>query len=273
MKKRLPLGLVVEGNSTSSAILRLPSVGAELGPVKSVAIRVARRLSNFLKAGYAVATYEELQVARLVLLRVPDSAVPRLIGDLCSAELVFKDMSFVLCESWLSSDVLHPLVERGATVATVISVPSSGDKWFVVEGQLSAVRQMRRFMERNNARSFEIRPGTKPLYFAATLLATALPVPLFFDAQQALRASGITGNQLYGLLDEMAKDMFRSFVSGARVTWGGPLTECSEETANSYLRLLHGSHPQLAEEVEDQLAWARRKFPKQRHTAEHVGGS
>ncbi len=268
MKKRLPLGLVAEGNSTSSAILRLPTVGAELGPVKSVAVRVARRLSNFLKAGYAIATYEELQVARLILLRAPDIAVPRLIEELCGAELMFKDMSFVLCESWLSSDVLLPLAERGATVATAVSVPSSGEKWFVIEGQLSAVRQVRRFMERNNARAFEIRPGTKPLYFAAALLATALPLPLFFDAQQALRASGITGNQLYGLLDELAKDMFRSFVNGARITWGGPLTECSEETANSYLSLVQGSHPQIAETVAKQLAWARGKLPKQRYTAE-----
>ncbi len=268
MKKRLPLGLVVEGSSKASAILRLPTVGAELGPVKSAAIRVARRLSNFLKAGYAVAEYEELQAARLILLHVPDSAVPRLVEELCQTELVFKDMSFVLCESWLSSSVLSPLASRGATVATVVPVPSSREKWFVVEGQLSAVRQIRRFMERNDARTFEIRPGTKQLYFAATLLTTALPLPLFFNAQQALRASGISGKQLYGLLDEMAKDMFRSFVNGARVTWGGPLTECSEGTATDYLMSLRGSHPQIAEMVEEQLAWARRKFPNPRHTAE-----
>lgn len=260
MKQRLPLGLVVEGSSTNSALLRLSSVTEELGPVKSRSVRVARRLSNFLKAGYAVAQYEDLQAARLILLRLPDSAVARVVNELCASGLQFKDLSFVLCESWLSSDVLRPLAERGGTVATAVSVPSSRQRWFVVEGQLSAVRQVRRLVERNEGRTFELRPGTKPLYFAAQLLVTALPVPLYFDAQQALRSGGITGNHLYSLLDEMSREMFRSFANGARTTWGGPLTECSEETATQYLSALRESQPQIAEGVEEQLAWARRRI-------------
>jgi predicted short-subunit dehydrogenase-like oxidoreductase (DUF2520 family) len=265
MKKRLPLGLVVEGSSTNSALLRLPTLSEELGPVKSATVRVARRLSNFLKAGYAVAQYEDLQAARLILLRVPDSAVVRVVGEICRSELLFKNLSFLLCASWLPSDVLQPLADRGATVATAVSVPSSREKWFVVEGQLPAVRQVRRFIERSEGRAFEIRPGTKQLYFAAQLLTTALPVPFFLDAQQALRASGITGNHLYALLDELAREMFRSFVSGSRMNWGGPLTECSEETVTSYLSALRMNHPHIAQTVEEQLSWARRKMPVQRH--------
>lgn len=271
MKKRLPLGLVVEGNSTSSSILRLPTVSADLGPVKSGAIRIARRFSNFLRAGYAVAQYEELEAARLILLHVPDRAVPRVIQELCSSDLPFKELSFALCESWLDVDVLRPLADRGATVTTVVPVPSSRHKWFIVEGQLTATRQVRRFMERNDARTFEIRPGTKPLYFAADLLATALPIPLLFDAQTALRASGISGNQLYALLDETVQEMLRSFVNGARVTWGGPLVQCSEETAGSYLTALRESHPQIAEAVHEQLTWARRKVLKQKRGSENGG--
>ncbi len=73
MKKHLQLGLIAEGNSTNSAVLRLPKIADELGPVKSVTLRVARRLSNFLRAGYAVSEYKDLDAARVVLLRVPDS--------------------------------------------------------------------------------------------------------------------------------------------------------------------------------------------------------
>lgn len=267
MRKQLPLGLVVEGSSTNSALLRLSSVAEDLGPVKSATVRVARRLSNFLKAGYVIAQYEDLQAARLILLRLPDSAVARVVAEICASGLLFKDLSFVLCESWLSSAALRPLADRGATVATAVSVPSAREKWFVVEGQLSAVRQVRRFVERNEGRTFELRPGTKPLYFAAQLLVTALPIPLYFDAQQALRAGGITGNHMYALLDEMSKEMFRSFVNGARTTWGGPLTECSEETANYHLSALRESQPHIGEALEEQLAWARKKirraFPRE----------
>lgn len=267
MKKRLPLGLVVEGSSSNFALLRLPTVPDELGPVKSATVRVARRLSNFLKAGYAVSQYEDLQAARLILLRVPDSAVKRVVDEIQRSELPFKDLSFLLCATWLTSDVLQPLAERGASVATAVSVPSSREKWFVLEGQLPAMRQVRHFIERNEGKAFEIRPGTKQLYFAAQLLTTALPLPLFFDAQQALRASGITGNHLYALLEEMATEMFRTSVSGARMNWGGPLIECSEETVSSYLAALRGSHPQIAQTVDEQLTWARRKIPAQRFPA------
>ena len=51
MKKRLQAGLIVEGNSTNSTVLRLPKIPEELGPIKSRALRVARRLSNLIEGG------------------------------------------------------------------------------------------------------------------------------------------------------------------------------------------------------------------------------
>src|SRR5438552_2821181 len=109
MKKQLQLGLVVEGNATSSAVLRLPGLAAELGPIKSIGLQVARRVSNFLRGGYAVADYEELQNAKLVLLRVPDAELARIVDELCASGLVFPDISFVLCESWILTEALQPL--------------------------------------------------------------------------------------------------------------------------------------------------------------------
>jgi len=105
MKKQLPLGLVVEGNVTSSAILRLSSVAEELGPIKSTGLQVARRISNFLHAGYAVSAYQELQRAKIILLKMPDGAVPDAVRDLCGSELEFQDLSVVLCESWLPTEL------------------------------------------------------------------------------------------------------------------------------------------------------------------------
>src|ERR1700761_2174519 len=103
MKKRSRIGLVVEGNSTNSAILRLPRLAEELGAIKSTQLRVARRLSNFLRAGYGVGAYEDLQGSKLVLVRVPDSMVSRVVNELCESELDFKNLAFALCESWLTT--------------------------------------------------------------------------------------------------------------------------------------------------------------------------
>jgi hypothetical protein len=264
MKRPLQAGLIVEGNSTHSTVLRLPKMPEELGPIKSKGLRVARRLSNLLKAGYPVANYEALQAARLILVRAPDCVVPRIVDELCQSELAFKDLSFVLCESWLSMNALEPLRARGASVATLVNVPTSGPMWFVVEGQLAAVRQMRRLIELNEARALELRPGTKQLYFAALLLATTVPIPLFLAAQKALRGSGVSGNHLRTVLNEMAQSMFKSFFKGARGFWGGPLTECSDETAMAYFEALRHTDPQLADLVTEGLSRARRVTTKQK---------
>ncbi len=258
MKKPLQAGLIVEGNASSSTVLRLPKMPQELGPIKSKSLRVARRLSNLLRAGYPVADYEGLQEARLILMRVPDSAVPRVVEELRHSELMLKDLSFVLCDTWLSTDVLQPLRSRGASVATLISVPHSGRNWFVGEGQVSAMRQIRRLIEQNAARVIELRPGAKRLYFGAVLLTATLPIPLFVAAQKALRGSGVSGNHLHTLLNEMAQSMLRKFSKGSRATWAGPLTECSEETASAYFEELRRNDPQIADIIAEGLGWGRR---------------
>ena len=262
MKNQLSAGLVVEGNTTGSAILRLPKIAEEIGPIKSGSLRIARRVSNFLRAGYAVANYEELQPARMVLLRVPDAAVERVVGELCSADLDFNELAFILCDTWLTSDALTPLKGRGAGVATICSTRASHPKYFAVEGQPTPSRQIRRLLDRNDALSFELRPGTKELFFAVDLLTTALPVPLFVAAQQALRVCGLTGNPLSVLLEDNAQDMFRAFSAGGRLIWGGPLTECSPATAEAHLNVVREKCPEVADLIDEQLPSARRTMAR-----------
>jgi predicted short-subunit dehydrogenase-like oxidoreductase (DUF2520 family) len=262
MKKQLQLGLIVEGNAISSAVLRLPGLAADLGPIKSTGLQGARRVSNFLRAGYAVTEYQELQKAKLILLRVPDAVLPRVIEELCASELVFPELSFVLCESWILTEALKPLKARGASVASLVAAHGGKRKSFIVEGELATVRQIRRVLGRAGARTVELRTGAKSLYFAADLFASALPVPLLLIAQQALRDSGVTGNHLWRLMDEMGREMLDSFLRGARVTWGGPLAQCSPETAQAHLKSLAADHPELAGLLDEQLTWVRRRVSK-----------
>jgi hypothetical protein len=270
MKKQLQLGLVVEGNSTESSVLHLPRLAEELGPVKSTMLRVARRVSNMLKAGYAVADYEELQAASLILLRLPDAAVPRVVDELCSSELIFKNLSFVLCESWLPVDELSALSSKGACVATLMKLSTHQGSWFGVDGQPKAVRQIRQFLERNEVRSSEILPDSKHLLFASEVLATALPIPLLVTAQQALRASGISGKVLSALLEQITQKTVQDFLKGARAIWGGPLAASSEETGQMYLEQLRRSHPSIASLIEEHLSSGRQIMQAHRQGTEEL---
>ncbi len=124
------------------------------------------------------------------------------------------------------------------------------------------MRYIKRFLEMNEARALELRPGGKPFYFAAELLSTALPVPTLFAAQTALRNSGVSGNNLYTLLNEMTQSMLRDVLKGARTNWTGPLAHCSPQTASEHVEAVRRADPQLADFIGQQLEAARARMDK-----------
>jgi predicted short-subunit dehydrogenase-like oxidoreductase (DUF2520 family) len=269
MKKQMPVGLVVEGNVTASRMLRLPCLRDELGPVKSLGLQVARRVSNFMRAGYGVTSYQDLGSSQLILLRVPDSQTHRIVAELCASPLPFKETSFVLCESWLPSDVLAPLRRQGAQIGSLVADGTLATHCFVLEGDVAAVRRTKRLLSQCRTRVIELRPETKPLYFAANVISNAVTVPIFQLAQQVLRESGVSGNDLATLTNQWLEQLQDRVRKGGRGAWGGPLAECSETTANEHFRQFSVQNPQLAAMVRDWVDLARRQSSKRvkGHTA------
>jgi hypothetical protein len=252
MKKQLPLALVLEGSSSRSAILRLPNIAEEVGPIKCSAMRLARRFCNLLQGGYAVADYEELQSAQVVLLRIPDAAVPRIVDELCSSELVLDRLSFVLCETWLSTESLQGLGERGASIATLIRVPTMERNWFILEGQARVTRAVRRLIERHEGRAFEMKAGSKHLLFAAELLTTMLPIPLLLAAQSSLRTGGVSGSEIAALIDQMAGKAVREVIKGVRIPLSLSPPDCSCELQSRYTYELQEKQPALASFIQQE---------------------
>jgi hypothetical protein len=197
-------------------------------------------------------------MVRVVLLRVPDETVTRIVTEICESTLDVKDMVFVLCETWMSSEDLQLLELRGAQVASLVEVPGGRRNWYMVEGHGGATRQVRRVLESCDARAMELKRGTKALFFASCLFANVFGLPLFLAAEEALRSAGLAGNNMYALLDDMGQGMLRDVANGARTRWGGSLAECSRETAAGYLEALRERDPALARLLEDQLGLSRR---------------
>lgn len=266
MNKLPKVGVVVEGNVTRSSMLRLGRMPEMLGPIKATLPRVAKRLSNFLHGGYVAYEYEELETASLILLRMPDNVVDETVTQLAASDLPFRRLSFALCESWLTADSLSALARRGSSVATVVPLPGRRN-WYLAEGQVSAVRTVKSFLEYNEATVLQIRPGAKSRCFAAGVLAGALPMPLYLTAQHALRQSGVTGNNLTTAVEEMAQALLREFSKGARATWGGPLTEASAEARELHLKHLAFHEPELKETLDSYLSLAERTFQRRRRAS------
>lgn len=259
MKNRLSrLGLIVEGNTTQSAIFRLDRLADVLGPVKSTVPSTARRFSNTIRGGYPVADYEGLKDASLIFIRVPDSALSRVVAEMAASSLQLRDLSIVLCESWQGVDALEALRERGACAATIMQLPVDRRDWFVADGDLKAVRQARKLLEARGCRVTELSARGKHLLFASELLINALPVPLFLAGQQALRESGFSGNVLMTVLEQMLIRSIKDLMLGAKGRWGGPLLECSEDTSIGHLEAVTQLRPELGAFVNEQLTVARR---------------
>jgi Domain of unknown function (DUF2520) len=256
MKTPRQLGLIVEGNSTKSVVLRFPELADSIGPIKASALSVAHRVSNFLRAGRAINSYEDFEHCDLILIRVPDRSVRRIVEELIASQLKLAGLTFLLCESWLPSETLRPLQAHGANVATLLAVPAQSSRWFALEGQFAAVKKAKRLLNSVDASTIELKAGTKHLYFAASAFAETLPRALFSAAQKSLRTAGVTGNHLYVVLEEMAQNMFRDISRGARAGWTGPLLDCPEEIAVDYLLQLRKAMPEMAMLLSEQLRLA-----------------
>lgn len=248
--KKLPVGLVIEGNSTSSVLLRLPGVVSSLGPIKSSGFQVARRVSNFLRGGFAARSYAELEIARIILIRAPDRSTNRLVSEIVESGLNCSDRVFVLCETWAPTESLKPLQELGASIASLVLLPTGAEKIFAIEGDPLAVRPVRKLLDQAEVRSVELKENTKHLLYAGVTLCSVLPIPLLVLCQQALREAGFSGNQLSLVLKDMSFEMIAGFLKSARLTWGGFLVE-SGTNEDFYWRRLNDTHPELAKNLRD----------------------
>src|SRR5437879_2861864 len=128
MKKRHEVGLIGAGKLTDSPLARMWALRERLGPVKSSSVRVASRIVNSLRAGYPVADYKEFGKCGLILISVPDSLVPKMVVELSSQPLNWRNMSVVLCSAALGSKELERVSHAGAAVGALCSIPGFEDR-------------------------------------------------------------------------------------------------------------------------------------------------
>jgi hypothetical protein len=252
---------------TGSAVLRYPGLADSIGPIKATMPGVATKISNFFQAGEMIQNYEQLQGCDIVLLRAPDESLPRIANEIAQSKLPFSSMAFVFCETWLPSDRFTELMDKGASLATI--VPLSTDTtnyWFTIEGNFTASKRVKRFLHLLGARTVELKEGSKHMYFAASAFVETLPRALFTAAHKCLQETGLSGKHRQDVIREMAQTMFREVDRGVRGGWSGPLLECSDDVAGVFLLRLQESVPELALLLSEHLhlaePFAVRRTPK-----------
>jgi hypothetical protein len=256
MKKAQSVGLIGTGSLTDTPLTRFWFLPERLGPVKSTSLRVASRVCNMLRGGHPVKDYSEFQDCELVLVYVPDDAVPKIVSELLSAGISWRNKAVVLCSTWLSSDELLPLSPLGAAIGSLSTIPGFDDERYLVEGDSLAIRLCKSLVEGRDRRVVAVERPLKPFYLAALTCNGSLLFALVHAAYESLRHAGITPAFLGPILERQMMRTLRSYLKGFLRAYP-ELRELPKQ-----LNAVSGADPELAYYLEQSTRLVTRLISK-----------
>jgi predicted short-subunit dehydrogenase-like oxidoreductase (DUF2520 family) len=238
-------------------------LGATLGyllglrgyPIESVTCTTeesARRSAGFVGEGVPVVFPDgEVRPTGLVLVCVPDDAIPSVARTLAGQGGEWSRSVVLHCSGRLPSETLEPLRALGAAVGSMhplqaFSAPSREEgklegTHVCVEGDPGAVVAARQVVLDLGGHPFDLPPGSKPLYHAAAALASngvvachALAIRLLVEAGQDGPAAG---RALLPLLLGTARNLQESGPGDALT---GPVARGDIDTVEAHLGALGG---------------------------------
>jgi hypothetical protein len=206
MRRGISFGLVGGGSVGRSFLAKHPWLEAGLGPVTASRFRLASRIANTLRAGYAVNGPAELKDCRTILVAVPDHQIDAAARRIAPA-IEWRSRHVIRCQG--SSCGLSLLRDRGAECASLSAIEGV-EEWFAVEGDVRARRTACLFAEAAGGRVVEIRHGQVPAFEAGLAFAGDLLAPLIEAARRCFTAAGIHESTARKLAEAVAERALRS---------------------------------------------------------------
>jgi hypothetical protein len=206
-----------------------------------------------MRAGYPVSTYEELDCAGSIVISAPDDHIPHLITELGGARIQWKRKSVVLCNSAFESRHLGQIEEHGASIGSFNYVDGFSGKRFVVEGDDSAVKVVRKLLEHNGTKAIRVARGEKANYLAGVTFVSALITPMIAAAMHCFQQADIHPGEAQLLVREMLERAVRSYFRLGRKSWGAEKCPVLPSGVTSLEEL----SPKLAKYYQDLCVHAR----------------
>lgn len=240
------MGLVGAGGVSQSFLARMPSLNAQLGPIKGVSFAAARRLEIALRAGRAVPNYAALEFCPLIWIHVPDNTLDATVRDFAEQTAIHHTM-LVICETQRDSTTFDVLRHRGARIATLNTVDESWQTPFVAEGHPEAMRTIRKILAHEKRRLIELRPGTKHRFLAGMHMMLELIRPFTAAALACMQSAGVELAPASELIESAALRTLRaSTKSGSRPMSAAARQELTHALSH-HVEQLRASAPREAE--------------------------
>ena len=259
MKRDQGMGLVCAGGVNHSFLARLPALLARLGPIHCSSFRVARQIANSLRAGYACSHCSALEPCAAIWVAVSDNALERTLRDV-AAQTPLRRTMVVLCGCISDSLAAGPLNVAGARVASLNPVPDSREVMFVAEGHADTLRLLRRLMAEDGRKLIELKPGTKPLFFAGVHVAAPLLMPWIAAAMESLRASGFSRAEAAAAGEFLSVHALRKYIRAGDKAWTRQTAASLRRALEHDLHAVRSCNPRLAKLYEQGIRVALESF-------------
>jgi len=214
---------------------RLRELGWKIGAVCARSKASARNAVRFIGAGRPQAglTVQAL-TSRVVLLTVPDDAIPAVASELAQiGGDEWRGLIVLHTSGALDSTVLSPLKSCGAAVGSMhplqsfsgVGAPPLEGRVFGIEGDEPAVRVARRIARALEGTPVQLRAEKKALYHAAGALAAGHLLAMEEAGVQLLMNAGITRAAATKALLSLSRQVLDNYEKlGPHYAWTGPLS-------------------------------------------------
>ncbi|HVY92455.1 MAG TPA: hypothetical protein VHA14_06900 [Bryobacteraceae bacterium] len=216
-ESRVEYGVIAAGALSKSLIGQLPRKAREIGPVAGVSYRVASRMANALRAGYAARNPEELNGVPVILFHAPAAQMRQVAKLLEGAPIEWKDKSLIFCDCEVPIPILERFRALGAATAEARQFGMTGS--IMVEGTAPALGRALRIASQLKLRAIEIEPGASDVFAATVTLATAALTPLVNRAAAMLRRSGLRDKAAVGVATALFERTIQEYGRSGKQSW------------------------------------------------------
>jgi len=181
-----------------------------------------------------------------VWITVPDEAISHIAEELAGKQ-EWKGKKVFHCSGALTSDVLWPLRDKGAKVASVHPgmtfpkgpAPSLKGVPFGVEGDAAALRLARRIITDLGGKAVALSKENKILYHAFDAFASPMVIALMAAMEEVGAAAGIAKKDLRQMAGPLLRQTVENYLrDGADKAFTGPFVRGDAEVIRRHLEVL-----------------------------------
>jgi predicted short-subunit dehydrogenase-like oxidoreductase (DUF2520 family) len=188
----------------------------KLSQVLNSSLASSQAALEFIHEGQALNSMNELQAADFYLLGTPDKALASTAEALAQCYILKAGDVVFHCSGALGSDLLQPLAEQGALIASVHPIKSFAQPdqailsfaptYCGVEGDEAALQRLKPLFEQIGGVTFKIDTKHKTLYHAASVFACNYLVALQSISLRTFAQAGVEENLALKILQPIVQD-------------------------------------------------------------------